>query len=82
VKFYAVAGMFNRSTEPQVGNDEAVTCDGKPFTRALRGEEARLFQHEYDYLNGIVYVDRLADNARERLQPHLDKLVEHYMRES
>merc|ERR1711956_189427 len=60
---------------------QAIDCDGRPFTRALTGAEARLFQHEYDHLNGIVYIDRLADDVRERLQPNLDKLVDDYLRD-
>mmetsp|Transcript_87976 Transcript_87976/g.249237 ORF Transcript_87976/g.249237 Transcript_87976/m.249237 type:complete len:308 (-) Transcript_87976:38-961(-) len=59
---------------------QAVDWDGCPFERSIYGFEARLFQHEYDHLDGVVYVDRLADSSRAALQPDLDFLVEDYRR--
>lgn len=38
---------------------EAVDLDNKPFTIEASGWFARVFQHEYDHLNGLLYVDRL-----------------------
>jgi peptide deformylase len=38
---------------------EAVDLDGKPFSIEARGWLARIFQHEYDHLDGTLYVDRL-----------------------
>ncbi|BDZ46685.1 peptide deformylase [Naasia aerilata] len=37
----------------------AVDLDEKPFEIAASGWFARIFQHEFDHLNGILYVDRL-----------------------
>ncbi len=34
---------------------------GTPITVAARGWLARIFQHEYDHLQGTLYVDRLED---------------------
>jgi peptide deformylase len=34
---------------------------GKPIEREAEGFHATVFQHEYDHLDGILYVDRLAD---------------------
>ncbi len=38
----------------------AVDLDGEPFEVDARGWLARIFQHEYDHLDGVLYVDRLA----------------------
>lgn len=38
---------------------EAVDLDGKPFRIEAHGWLARIFQHEYDHLDGILYADRL-----------------------
>jgi len=38
---------------------EAVDLDGKPFEVYAEGWLARIFQHEYDHLDGILYIDRL-----------------------
>ena len=32
-------------------------------------------QHEYDHLDGTLYVDRLDEKERARVQPELDKLA-------
>lgn len=37
----------------------AVDLDGKPYEIDAEGWLARIFQHEYDHLQGILYVDRL-----------------------
>ncbi|MCL2795856.1 MAG: peptide deformylase [Microbacteriaceae bacterium] len=38
---------------------EALDLDGKPFEIHAEGWLARIFQHEYDHLDGILYIDRL-----------------------
>jgi peptide deformylase len=44
---------------------EAVDVDGAPFEVRAEGWLARIFQHEYDHLDGILYADRLeAGDAR------------------
>lgn len=37
----------------------AVDIDGKPFEIRADGWLARIFQHEFDHLDGTLYVDRL-----------------------
>jgi peptide deformylase len=37
----------------------AVDIDGAPFEVRAEGWLARIFQHEYDHLDGILYADRL-----------------------
>jgi peptide deformylase len=38
---------------------KAVDVDAQPFEVAADGWLARIFQHEYDHLDGTLYVDRL-----------------------
>jgi len=48
----------------------AVNIDGKPFEFDCDGWFARIMQHEFDHLNGILYVDRLDypfDRAAEKV---------------
>ena len=49
---------------------------GKTVRKKYVGWEARIFQHEYDHLDGVLYVDRLDEAERARVQPDLDQLVE------
>ncbi|WP_223690459.1 peptide deformylase [Leifsonia poae] len=38
---------------------QAIDLDGEAFEVETGGWLARIFQHEYDHLNGVLYVDRL-----------------------
>ncbi len=37
----------------------AIGLDGLPYQIEAHGWLARIFQHEYDHLNGVLYADRL-----------------------
>lgn len=37
---------------------------GTPFEREARGFHARVFQHEYDHLEGVLYPQRIADMTK------------------
>lgn len=51
---------------------------GKRQKKKLSDWEARIFQHEFDHLDGTLYVDRLVQAERERVQGNLDKLIEEH----
>lgn len=57
---------------------EAMTPRGKKVKKKFTGWEAVIFQHEYDHLDSVVYIDRLADETREKVQPRLNELIEEY----
>lgn len=43
----------------------ALDADGKPYEITAEGWLARIFQHEYDHLDGVLYADRLEhDHAK------------------
>ena len=51
---------------------------GRVKKKKLRGFEARVFQHEYDHLQGVLHLDRQSPRDRARSQPFLDVLVEQH----
>jgi len=57
---------------------EAMSLKGKKIKKKFKGWEARIFQHEYDHLEGKVYIDRLSEQGRTEVQPVLDKLIENF----
>lgn len=58
---------------------EAHNLKGKKIKKKFTDWEARIFQHEYDHLDGTVYVDRLvSDEERVKVQPRLDELIQLY----
>ena len=57
---------------------QATNLKGRPIKKKFTGWEARIFQHEYDHLDGTVYIDRLSEDGRTQVQPRLNELVEEY----
>ena len=58
---------------------EFLTAKGKPRRLELSGWEARVFQHEYDHLDGMLYAtDRLSEAEGTRVQPELERLIGRY----
>ena len=43
---------------------EGLDADGNPVSIAASGLLARIFQHEVDHLDGVLFVDRLAEDMR------------------
>lgn len=42
--------------------------DGKPVKIEVSGWRARIMQHEFDHLNGVLYIDRISDNDWRSVQ--------------
>lgn len=57
---------------------EAVDLEGQPYKKRLEGEEARIFQHEYDHLDGVVYIDHVTKEDLKQIEPNLKKLMSEY----
>ncbi len=56
----------------------AQDLDGKPFEQAATGFVARIWQHEFDHLNGILLTDRMGPAARMANRKVLKALEETY----
>ena len=54
-------GMVPRATHIRYGG---VLEDGAELTREARGFHARVFQHELDHLDGVLYPQRIKDMTR------------------
>ncbi len=53
---------------------EYTTLEGKTLMRRVSGWEARIMQHEYDHIEGILFIDRLPHDERVKLKPLLKNL--------
>lgn len=45
-----------------------IDIDGKPVSIEVDGWRARIMQHEFDHLNGIIYIDRLVGADAKTVQ--------------
>eukprot|EP00546_Thalassionema_frauenfeldii_P012104 CAMPEP_0178916626 /NCGR_PEP_ID=MMETSP0786-20121207/12760_1 /TAXON_ID=186022 /ORGANISM="Thalassionema frauenfeldii, Strain CCMP 1798" /LENGTH=236 /DNA_ID=CAMNT_0020590015 /DNA_START=212 /DNA_END=925 /DNA_ORIENTATION=- len=55
--------------------------NGAKIRKKLKGFEARVFQHEYDHIEGILHFDRFCPEDRETIQPQLDALIADYSKD-
>lgn len=53
---------------------DAVDLDQNPVHIEAEGWFARIFQHEFDHLNGIIYVDKLSFEERKEAFEHMEYL--------
>jgi peptide deformylase len=53
-------------TRPEFVRVQAWNEKGRPFTVETDGLLARVIQHEYDHLDGVLFIDRLKGGKRDR----------------
>jgi len=59
----------------------AFDLEGKPFEQTETGFPARVWQHEFDHLNGVMLVDRMGPVAKMACRRILKELEEKYEKE-
>ena len=59
----SVPGLRGFVERPQHVRVNALDQEGKPLDLELKGFLATVFQHEFDHLDGRLYVDHLKDPA-------------------
>lgn len=67
----SIPGVEGEVMRPLKVRVKGLGVDGKPVEIAASGLFARVFQHEIDHLNGIVFIDQVSQTELERLQPLL-----------
>lgn len=63
----SIPGLFCEVMRPESITVQAQDVTGKPFTLKASGLLARVIQHEYDHLEGILFIDRVDEETREKL---------------
>lgn len=58
--------QFDRVTRPDRVTVRFADSDGRPQILTLEGWNARVVQHEIDHLNGVLFVDRVAQPVAVR----------------
>lgn len=60
----SVPGLRGFVERPQHIEVSATALDGSPIELELKGFPATVFQHEFDHLDGTLYVDRITDSSK------------------
>lgn len=74
-----IFGKVNRYARCAV---TATDLDGHEFTEVGEGLQARIYQHEYDHLEGVMIKDRLGYAAKLRAKRRLKQMEEDYNQNS
>lgn len=69
----SIPGIFAPVTRAQWVRLEAQDLEGQPVSIRARGLTARVFQHEMDHLDGILFIDRLDPLLRDRIKRKIRK---------
>lgn len=63
----SLPGVYGPVTRPAQVTVTAYALDGTEINRDLDGLMARVVQHENDHLNGVLFIDRMADADRKQI---------------
>jgi len=63
----SIPGVEADVLRPQRVRVQAWNEKGRPFTLDAEDLLARVVQHEFDHLNGVLFIDRIDPKKRERL---------------
>ncbi|MEK7674902.1 MAG: peptide deformylase [Verrucomicrobiota bacterium] len=66
--------MYADITRPESVDVRAVNESGQPIAFRCGGLLSRAIQHEYDHLQGILFIDRMSAEKRRELKAELDEL--------
>jgi peptide deformylase len=66
--------IFADIARPESVDVRALDVEGKLVSFRCGGLLARAVQHEVDHLNGILFIDRMEKETKEKLRPELEQL--------
>lgn len=69
----SIPGLFCDVMRPESITVQAQDVAGKAFTLKASGLLARVIQHEYDHLEGTLFIDRVDEGTREKLVHSYEK---------
>ncbi|MDR1588395.1 MAG: peptide deformylase [Treponema sp.] len=69
----SLPGIWADVVRPKLVKVQAWNERGRPFTLEAEGILARAILHEYDHLEGVLFIDRLSELKRKKILAKLDK---------
>lgn len=68
-------GIYQRLTRPEKVKIRALDEDGNEFEMEAEGLAARAILHEYDHLQGIVFIDHISSLSKALIERKLKRLA-------
>jgi len=72
----SIPGLYTDVVRPSSVRVQAWNLKGRPFSLTVDGYLARVIQHEFDHLNGILFIDRIDPKKKLRLLAGYEAKVE------
>jgi peptide deformylase len=72
----SIPGLYTDVVRPAWVRIQAWNAKGRPFTMTAEGYLGRVIQHEFDHLNGILFLDRVDPKKKQRLLTAYQEKVE------
>ncbi len=69
----SIPGVWAEVVRPEKIKIQAWNEKGRAFTIETEGILARVIQHEYDHLDGMLFIDRLSELKRSRVVAKYEK---------
>ena len=69
----SIPGVFTNVVRAKTVKIQAWNERGRPFTLEAGGILARVILHEYDHLEGVLFIDRISEQRRNRILAKMGK---------
>ena len=69
----SIPGIYTDVIRPRAVKIQAWNEKGRPFTLEADGLIARVILHEYDHLDGVLFIDRISEQKRNRILAKIEK---------
>jgi len=69
----SIPGIYTDVVRPRAVKIQAWNEKGRPFTLEASGLLARVILHEYDHLEGILFIDRISEQKKNRILAKIEK---------
>jgi peptide deformylase len=72
----SVPGIYTNVIRSRAVKVQAWNEKGRPFTIEAEGILARVILHEYDHLEGILFIDRIPEQKKNRILAKMEKAAQ------
>jgi len=69
----SIPDIYTNVVRPKTIKIQAWNEKGRPFTLEASGIMARVILHEYDHLDGILFIDRISEQKKNRILARIEK---------
>ncbi|SOV76147.1 peptide deformylase [Plasmodium sp. gorilla clade G3] len=71
-------GIEGKVERPSIVSISYYDINGCKHLKILKGIHSRIFQHEYDHLNGTLFIDKLTQLDKKKVRAKLNELIRDY----